>query len=792
MIEHQESDHRLGIPQGWDSLTVARWRGRERLGEPFHYDLWLFGPPLSIAPEELLGAAATLGVACSDRDPRRLHGVITAAELVDQGADRDVLHVEVEPFLALAGLRRRCRTFVDASLESIVGTVLGNLPTGLDALLPSRLASGSDHGPLPALGGAFAVPMATYRWDIADPGRCRSPRRFVVQYNETDLAFVARLLEAEGITYFFEHHTTESVMVLSDDPGSAHRAPPLVRPLSHDWKASPDQELVRHFGPGRRLTPNRVSMRDFAWRKSRFTLHAAVQRQDADQPERDHFEYPARDEDEPRRPGHAPARYQLERFDAEAQIATGFGNVRGQEPGRRLRIEDPSGQREAIDVYLVAVEASANPHPLPLELLGAKREHASSDTDFSARFEALPLDVRFRPARKTPRPKIHGIQSAVVTAEEISLDAPPALHSDELGRVRLRFRWDQREPDGSPSSKWIRVAHHWAGVGYGAQFTPRVGHEVLVAFEDGDPDRPIVVGRVYNAQNPPPYAEPNTTITTLKSESVVVDGEEVEGFNELRFDDRAHEEQVFLHAQRNLDEVVRANHSTSVGGDQSNSVGGDQSNRVFGSRTHRVDGTELVSIGGPRTTELDATESHSVATHRVTGIGANDTIAIGADHSVNVGADERIEVGASRSLKVGDHQAVEIGADETWKVGGTRLVQIGADQGVHHGGRFTSSATVHTFRCDKFVVDAGGATLTMEAGTIVLDDGGGARIVLTGGTLFAHSADLVSLSGNHTLRSGGTVQLNAGARAAVTSGGSLDLRAGGPINAKGSPIKLND
>ena len=172
----------------------------------------------------------------------------------------------------------------------------------------------------------------------------------------------------------------------------------------------------------------------------------------------------------------------------------------------------------------------------------------------------------------------------------------------------MRFPWDQRDPDGTPSSKWVRVAQYWAGPGFGALYVPRVGHEVLVAFERGNPDRPVIVGRVYNEQNPPPYDATNITMSTLKSDSVGSDGKPADGFNEFRFEDKAKEEQVFLHAQRNLDEVVRANHSTGVGGNQDNAVGGDQSNTVNGSRTHDVSGTELVHVAGDRTTNFDANE----------------------------------------------------------------------------------------------------------------------------------------------------------------------------------------
>jgi len=266
------------------------------------------------------------------------------------------------------------------------------------------------------------------------------------------------------------------------------------------------------------------------------------------------------------------------------------------------------------------------------------------------------------------------VQAAVITAEEYPESERPAINADALGRVRVRFPWDQR-PDGNdqkPTSEWIRVSQFWAGASYGALYTPRVGHEVLVAYMQGDPDRPVIVGRVYNPQHPPPYdASKDPTKSTVKSQSAETK-KEVDGFNEIRFEDRAKKEEIFLHAQRDFNEVVLASHSTSVGGDQSNSVGGNQSNSVKGHREHTIDDYETVTVGSDRTTIFQANEHHTVSGFRDTTIGAYQTLGVGGFRRSTIGANDdltvsgwhNVHVNASDTLRVdGKHGAPSWGLD---------------------------------------------------------------------------------------------------------------------------------
>ena len=280
-----------------------------------------------------------------------------------------------------------------------------------------------------------------------------------------------------------------------------------------------------------------------------------------------------------------------------------------------------------------------------------------------------------------------------MTAEEFQDGERPVINADKLGRVRLRFPWDQRPDtnDSTPTSDWIRVSQYWAGASYGALYTPRVGHEVLVAFMQGDPDRAVIVGRVYNVQHPPPYdASQEPTKSTVKSQSAQQLAE-VDGFNELRFEDRAKQEEIFLHAQRDLNEVVLADHSTGVGGDQSNGVGGDQTNSVKGHRVHSVGDYETVTVGDDRTTIFQANEHHSVSGQRDTKIGANEELTVGGFRKSGIGANDDLNVGGWHNIKVA--------AGQTIVTGGVRDVTAGGNQTYKTTGNWVSEASAdHVFK----------------------------------------------------------------------------------------------
>ena len=783
----RRTDYVLGTELGWNAFEVVRFTAVEGLDELYAYDIVLGraadAPPLDITG--VVDRAASFRVATEGRW-RVVHGIVAEAELVDHTETMVLYRAVVVPHVWRSDLGQRSRTFVDKSIKEIVSAVLEQAASGgTQGRGLSELSGQPTAPPEEPSFESFSPAAGQYRWAVGDTARLEEPRAFVVQYAESDFRFVCRLLEAEGVSYFFEHTADSAVMTLSDRPG---HAPLFERDARHELVTgvagrARNQEVVRSHRKSRRVRAGSVVMRDYRWRASQTPFEAQSLR--GGPADVQHFEFPAKDEDSAS-PGEGPATFLAERHAAEAAMTQGYATVRTLEPGYGFTLTDKQGVREDVELLVTRVEVHAvqllpDDSQLDLEPIGLTRSGRPDGPFYESRYHALPKDVPYRPERKTPHKEIAGVQTARVTAEEVG--SATELNSDAFGRVRVRFPWDQREPDGTPSSKWVRVAQYWAGPGFGAQYVPRVGHEVLVAFERGDPDRPIIVGRVYNAQNPPPYPEPNTTKSTIKSDSVGEDGASANGFNELRFDDAASKEQVFLHAQRNFDEVVRANHTTTVGGDQTNTVGGDQTNTVYGSRTHDVNGTELVHVVGDRTTKFDADEYHTVTGSRITEIGASDVHLVKANHDRIVGAGEKIEVTGAQTMKVTGERTLSVGTDHTVRVGGQETTNVVGARRVYAGSDHTFMAPKHMFMSEGFwasiapkhnidssestVIYGGAAKIEISSGFICIDNGAGAKITLAGGSLIIQCAD-------YACTAGGLHKTSAGAAATTTAGMIVD------------------
>ena len=809
-----EADYVLGTAEGWGAFGVVRWHGIDEISRPFRYDITLMrqvsdGP---VDLEKLVNGNATLRIAAQKRW-RAVHGILAEAEEIDRTSKIFLYRVLLVPHFWRARYRRRCRNFVGRSLKEIVTAVLENRspahPKGNLGLIASGDTKAQEAHPS---FDSFAEPKGSYRWAVGDEERINDPTvsPYVVQYNETDFDFASRLLEAEGLSYFIEHTQDEAVFTITD----AHGRSPLfaqeetltLRRLSRSGR-NEQQEIVRSFRDARRIESRSVTMRDYDYNRSHAPLEATAQEGTSDHDVDEHFEFPAGEELIQERPALHGAHIRFQRHVAVRELRAGVSSVRTMEVGQTFVLHDADGIFDnrkllAVRVETFATELAPPDTVLDEEPFGFGGAIGPPSPGYDSRFVALPDTIQFRPEMRTPKPRIAGVQTAVITAEEHGGERPK-INADKLGRVRVRFPWDQRpdKDDGTPTSDWVRVSQFWAGAGYGALYTPRVGHEVLVAYLQGDPDRPVIVGRVYNAQNPPPYdAGQEPTKSTVKSRNAT-GTKELEGFNELRFEDQAKKEEIFLHAQRDFNEVVLANHSTSVGGDQSNSVSGDQSNSVKGNRTHDIKGTESVHVVGDRTTNFDANENHTVGAFQDTRIGANESHQVGGFRSTTVGANDDLSV-------TGWHNTT-VGAGEVFRIGGKRDVFVGGEYNVSTATNYTSEAgSNHVFRStnayfypsgdfqvnsttagfnqsSSFYINAAGAIISMSAGIVMISNGAGASIALIGGLISIISGSaMVSTSG-------GPVVTVAGGAMTMASGGAMGISAGGDINATAPTIKLN-
>jgi type VI secretion system secreted protein VgrG len=558
----------INTPLGDDALLLKGIRGVEEMSRPFAYELDLESIDSSVMFEDLLGQNATVRVQHDRDNVRHINGFISQFEQIGEAAGLTKYRATLVPWLWFLTRTADCRIFQDMSAPDIIKKVFRD--RGFDDFED-------------ALSGTYAT------WE------------YCVQYRETDFNFVSRLMEQEGIYYYFKHANGKHTLVLADGV-SAHEsfgAVPFYPPTEH---AQRDREHVWAWSVRKSVQPGAYSLNEFDFKKPNSEMDAKA-RSPFDHAHADFEVYDYPGEYATTSDGERLARVRLEELQTRFEIAEGESDVLAMATGAIFDLEDPSRalRNDQLREYLVvATTIEANQDEFSSSAGGA------SEVRFSCGFTVVPSSQQFRAARKTAKPVIQGPQTAIVVGR-----SGEEIDTDEHGRVKVQFHWDRYGKADEQSSCWIRVAQHWAGNQFGTIFTPRVGHEVIVEFLEGDPDRPIITGRVYNGRNKPPYELPgNKTMSTIKTLSSKKGG----GFNEIRFEDKKDDEQLFIHAQKNMDVrvgndrfetvemdrhlVVENDKFEHVKNNREELVGADHVEEVEGDRHLTVDGKEAKAVGG--------------------------------------------------------------------------------------------------------------------------------------------------------------------------------------------------
>uniref|UniRef100_UPI0030ED5BF5 type VI secretion system tip protein TssI/VgrG n=1 Tax=uncultured Halopseudomonas sp. TaxID=2901193 RepID=UPI0030ED5BF5 len=470
-------------------------------------------------------------------------------------------------------------------------------------------------------------------------------RIYCTQYNETDLHFIQRLCEEEGIHYHFEHSTDNHLLVFGDDQTGF---PKLARPTAYiqDSGLVADEPVIKRFAMRIETRPSRVTRRDYDFEKPHLLMeaaHKAEQPAEGEQtptplPDLEDYDYPGRFTEHAR--GKQLARRTLERHRADYRLAEGKSDVPTLVTGHFLTLSEHP-RAEWNDLWLVVGIQHEGKQPQVLE------ESVTSDvkdTDgftqgYRNQFTAAPWDVHYRPQFVHPKPKVLATQTAVVTGPK-----GEEIHCDQYGRIKVQFHWDREGQGNERTSCWLRVASGWAGNQYGGIAIPRIGMEVIITFLEGDPDQPLVTGCLYHKTHPAPYELPaHKTRSVFKTLSSPGGG----GYNELRIEDKKDQEQIYIHAQRDWDENIEH----------------DQKIRVGNERHNRVEANSY--------TEFMAEEHHSTHSDRKTEIKANDHLTVGTSQHVKLGTGQFIEAGQEIHLSSCMKVVLDAGSEITFKVGGS-------------------------------------------------------------------------------------------------------------------------
>ncbi|WP_179404207.1 type VI secretion system Vgr family protein [Burkholderia guangdongensis] len=391
------------------------------------------------------------------------------------------------------------------------------------------------------------------------------PREYCVQFQETDLNFVKRLLEDEGIYFWVEHEADRHVVVLSDHPRfedlSFSSGQLQYLPDGEESRAIQGREGVQRLQRTRRVRSNNVALRDFNYLAPSNRLDSDARATSAPALSGvalEYYDYGTGYQDP--QGGERLARLRLEAFQADARVLNGHANVRGLATGRAFTLAGYPAPTRNRRYYVIGSE---------LSFIQDGPDSTSQGRNVAVKFRALEDDQPYRPLLVTRRPEVPGIQSATVVGPQMS-----EVHTDKLGRIRVHFHWDRYKTSEADASCWIRVSQAWAGKGWGVLAMPRVGQEVLVTYVDGDLDRPLVTGIVYNGENPTPYDLPkDVRYTGLVSRSVKSAGQN-QNASQLTFDDQRGAERLMLHSERDMQETCERNSSKAVGQDMNTSVKG--------------------------------------------------------------------------------------------------------------------------------------------------------------------------------------------------------------------------
>ncbi len=587
-------------PLGADKLLVRGFTGEEQISGLFRYQLELVSEDKGLDFDSIVGQGATVKLAMNDGTDHFFHGVVARFSQEDTDERLTTYYAELRPWLWVLTLASDCRIFQNQSTPDIVKAVFSDL----------GFTDFRD-----ALTGTYA------------------PREYCVQYNETAFDFVSRLMEDEGIFYFFEHEDGKHTLVLADD-ADAHAVCPGLSDGAR-YRASAVEHTDDHAVTGcrieRQVVTGKFAHDDYNFETPSTDLKVEVEGTSGKMRV---YEYPGGFLKSDA--GEARANRRIESLEQPHKTLRGESYVRAFAAGFKFDLKEHY-REDANSTYVLRSVS-----------------HAATQERYTNTFEAFPFEVPFRPPRTTPRPVVHGVQTAVVTGKK-----GEEIWTDKYGRIKVQFFWDQKGKFDENTTCWIRCDQGWAGKAWGGIFLPRIGQEVIVSFEEGDPDRPLVTGAVYNAEQVVPYALPaEQTKSTIKSNS----SKGGAGFNELRFEDKKGSEEVFFHAQKDHNLVVENDRTKKVLNKETNTIKSDRSTTVEegndtyvvakGNRTFQVKtGNETYEVKGTRAVTVTGNETHDDKADFTQTVAGNYKLDVTGDYELNVKGNVTINVTGSATFK---------------------------------------------------------------------------------------------------------------------------------------------
>ena len=655
----------INTPLGDDVLLLLSLHGVERLGRLFRYEADMLSEDGNISFDKIVGRNVTVRADSRDGKKRYFNGFVSRFSHIGWRDRLAEYRATIVPWLWFLTRTSDCKIFHNASVPDILKKVFRD----------SGRSEFSD-----SLSGSH------------------KPLEYRVQYCETDLDFVSRLMEREGIYYYFDHSNGTHKLVLADTasshgPVSGYAEIPFVPP-----SAVGRVQGISGWVLEQEIQPGVYALKDYDFEKPKDGLLASSKMGGSDESKLEMFSYPggytAFSE------GERYARVRLEELQAQGMVARGTGDVLGIAPGHTFTL---TGVPQPAEYLVVSAE-----YGVESNAYDSSGKEVEGRPAYSCNFTAIKADQQYRPPRTTPRPIVHGPQTATVVGEQ-----GKEIAADKYGRIQVRFHWDRyHEKDKTSISCPARVAQLWAGKNWGAMFIPRVGHEVVVEFLDGDPDQPIVTGSVYNADLMPPYKLPDKqTVSTVKSNSTP----NGQGFNEIRFDDKKGEEQMFIHAERDQEirvkndckETVMHDRHLKVVGKQFEEVDDEQHVHVKKHKQELVEGNLHLTVGGGDGGNMDLL----VMKTKAETVEGDSNLHVKGKYSEKIDGKASLTAGGDLQEKVAMKYGMDAGQEIHLKAGMKVIIEAGMQLTIKGAGGF---------------VDIGPAGVTIQGMMVKINSGGAA------------------------------------------------------------------
>lgn len=614
MSEQIKQENRLlnvETPFGKDVLQLVEFRGKETLGQPFKYQLTMLSEDINLDPNKIVGKNITFLFELQGKGEwRPFNGYVSrfwASSPQKIGTEKGEIReykATVVPWLWFLGKTTDCRIFQNKTIPEIIDKIFNEY--GVSKFTKDKLS-----GNYPK-------------------------HEYCVQYRESDLNFITRLMQEAGISYYTEHKSGEHTIHLSDDKSDYQ---PCSESVIEFHSGSRSNDHIYTWEKSTRFPSGKYTQKAFNFTKpsSDLTTKANGLSKISETSNYEIYDYPG--EYYESGDGKSETKVRMEEMEVDENTFIGSSHCRSFYAGGTFK----------LDKYIVKAEAKKEFLITGIEIYAEDRSQTNAEfavQDFSNTFTCIPKNVPFRAKRAANKPQMSGVQTAIVSGPSAD-----EIYVDEYGRVKVQFHWDREGNSDENSSCWIRVSQSWAGKNWGAIFHPRVGQEVIVDFIEGDPDRPIITGRVYNGEQGLPYDCPaNKNQSGIKSRSTKDGG--TANFNELRFDDSIGSEHVYLHAEKDYQQHVENDSDVTIEHDLSTTIGND--------------------------------EKRSVGNNRTSDIGTNDTINVGSNMTIEAGSSITFKTGAAE-IKMSSSGAITI-KGTTVKVEGTKTDVIGSAMVAIKGG----------------------------------------------------------------------------------------------------------